>query len=331
MHPAVPDHAARPPHPAPPHPVGRPFCGEPDMPAIARLLVACEAHRHGEHHTLHYFALAGQQGHTRPWDARVWDSGRTSPTGRPARDLAACALLAGTSLCFHVHPQARGTAVQDAVMEWMQHRAAELAPCSPGTLIARCAASDQHRLSLLEAHDFARREKYMLRMTRPLADPLPEPEPPLGYEVRRLSEASSEEEVASFAAAFNAAMGGTTRPETWRERTQDPRTLPPLGLVGPEGEFAAVCVCRMYPLHNQVFGVREGWIEQMGTRPELRRRGLGRAALRAGLRLLRDHGADTALLETGSTNTRSQPLYLSEQFVTTAHILTLTKTLSGAP
>jgi ribosomal protein S18 acetylase RimI-like enzyme len=70
----------------------------------------------------------------------------------------------------------------------------------------------------------------------------------------------------------------------------------------------------------------------LGTRGERRRRGLGRAALRAGLRGLSDSGADTAVLETGSTNRRSQPLYESEGFVTRTRIYFFRKTLpDGQP
>lgn len=125
-----------------------------------------------------------------------------------------------------------------------------------------------------------------------------------------------------------AAGGGTTTAQDWRERAADTHSPPPLGLASPDGAFGAVCVCRVYRLHNETIGVREEWVEQMGTREELRRRGLGRAALRAGMHGLRESGADTAVLETGSTNRRSQPLYEPEGFVTRTRIHSLRKTLA---
>ena len=320
----------------PPAPVevrGRPLEGPHDLVALARLLVACEADRYGEHYTLHYFGLWCDENGKRPgWDARLWEVAPNGFGGNPTTTLVACALVAGPTLHFHIHPTWHawhGGAIEDATMEWMEARGAELAREKPVTLSARCAANDARRVAVLERRGFAPTAKHLLRMTRSLSEPLPEPHVPDGFTIQRLGEETNDAELASFAAAFNAAMGGSSTARHWRERVSDPEGVPPLGLVGPDGAFAAVCVCRVYCHHNRAFDVREGWIEQMGTREGFRWRGLGRAALRAGLHLLREHGADTAVLETGSTNARSRPLYDSEGFATVLRIHSYRKIAVG--
>ena len=309
----------------------RSFNGAADLPALARLLVACDADRYGEHYTLHYFRPARTDSGMRTgWDARLWEAPPAGETaGAPAAPLVACALVAGTSLHFHIHPAWRGGEIAHATMDWMEARGAELAREQPVTLSARCADNDAHRADVLQRRGFAPAAKHLLRMTRSLAQPPPDPQLPDGFTIQRLGEKTTDAQFASFAAAFNAAMGGGSAAQHWRERVSDPEGVPPIGLVGPDGAVAAVCVCRVYRHHNEAFGVREGWIEQMGTREEFRRRGLGRAALRAGLRLLRERGADTAVLETGSTNERSRPLYESEGFATVLRIHSYRKIVLG--
>ncbi|GGT46599.1 GNAT family N-acetyltransferase [Streptomyces purpureus] len=58
-----------------------------------------------------------------------------------------------------------------------------------------------------------------------------------------------------------------------------------------------------------------GEVEELGVRAESRRLGLGRALLLEGLRCLREHGAETARLYTGTANPyRSYDLYESVGF-----------------
>ncbi|MFC0435977.1 GNAT family N-acetyltransferase [Kutzneria buriramensis] len=58
-----------------------------------------------------------------------------------------------------------------------------------------------------------------------------------------------------------------------------------------------------------------GEIQELSVRTEYRRRGLGRAVLLDGLRCLREHGAVTARLYTGTANPhRSYDLYESVGF-----------------
>ena len=77
--------------------------------------------------------------------------------------------------------------------------------------------------------------------------------------------------------------------------------------VGPDGRLAGFCLAFVYGEDNAVLGRRDGWVEQMGTHPDHRRRGIGRALLRAGLEGLRQRGAEVAYLETGAENGAAHP------------------------
>ncbi len=70
-----------------------------------------------------------------------------------------------------------------------------------------------------------------------------------------------------------------------------------------------------HPGHVALCSIRRrdptvGEVEELSVRAGSRRRGLGRALLLDGLRCLREHGAETARLSTGTTNPhRSYDLY----------------------
>jgi ribosomal protein S18 acetylase RimI-like enzyme len=88
--------------------------------------------------------------------------------------------------------------------------------------------------------------------------------------------------------------------------------------VAPDGSFAAFCLCWLDE------GNRVGDLEPVGTHPDHRRLGLARAVCLAGLRSLRDAGADTALVYSvgGSGATR---LYESVGFASRSRHLAFRK------
>ncbi|HEU5200464.1 MAG TPA: GNAT family N-acetyltransferase, partial [Ktedonobacterales bacterium] len=98
---------------------------------------------------------------------------------------------------------------------------------------------------------------------------------------------------------------------------RDSAYLPALDLVavGPNGALVAFCTCSFNVEEQERLGRRDGWVDLVGTRPELRGKGLGRAVLLAGLRQLQALGAARALLGTQSTN-NAQRLYASVGFQT---------------
>jgi mycothiol synthase len=77
--------------------------------------------------------------------------------------------------------------------------------------------------------------------------------------------------------------------------------------IAPDGKFAAYCTCAISQTENVNTGRNEGYIDTIATHPDFQRRGLARALLLTGLRLLKERGMDTAVLGTSSENMAMQP------------------------
>ena len=81
-----------------------------------------------------------------------------------------------------------------------------------------------------------------------------------------------------------------------------------LVVEAPDGSIAAFAICWFDPIGSV------GEFEPVGTHPDHQRRGLGRAIMRAGLRLMRDAGLRDALVFSDRSNTASEALYHSAGF-----------------
>jgi mycothiol synthase len=237
-------------------------------------------------------------------ETRVWPD--------QADELAGAAALFGGHLQFDVRPDAWDT-VAPEVLGWAISRAAATGVAALST---RAAEDDPRRVALLENAGFAREERFALRFGRRLDDPVPAPAPPPGFALRAVG---GEEELPAYVALFHEACGdGPTvegRRRVWRDRSY----LRELDLVAvaPDGALAAFCFCTLP--HN---APAVGWVEQMGTRPGLRRRGLGRALLREALARLAARGAGAVGLETGFDNP-ARHLYAAEGFVLESRVFRL--------
>lgn len=103
---------------------------------------------------------------------------------------------------------------------------------------------------------------------------------------------------ATAATTAKATTAATTSPPCWRAAWDGDR-------------LAGVALCSVHHRRDRAVGE----VEELSVRAESRRRGLGRALLLDGLRCLRDHGAWTARLYTGTANPyRSYDLYESGGF-----------------
>jgi ribosomal protein S18 acetylase RimI-like enzyme len=141
---------------------------------------------------------------------------------------------------------------------------------------------------------------------------VPAPRLPGGYALRPLA---SRGDLAAYVAAWRDALGPPApAEEELRAARGEADGLPALLAVAPDGAVHAWCDCRVFALENALLGRRDGWIDQLGVRPAVRRRGLGRAALWAGLRLLAARGAGQAVLHTRRGVAPARALYDSEGF-----------------
>lgn len=250
------------------------------------------------------------------WSSRVWE---------PAQDVRLWTDAAGRVVGFALlwrrwrespylalewvlHPTLATDVPVDALLAWAVARAQAIAAeqSAPLTLYANArhlplpfdAAFGRHGFTPIPPAP----ESFNVYLTRSLQSPLPAPALPPGYLLRPLA---SVDELEAYAALSGfAAVDPEHRRELFASDEYAYRVV-----VGPDGEFAAYCevsICREEWARS---GRRVGWIDYVETRPEQQRRGLGRAVLWAGLRQLREWGAETALLITVSANTAALALY----------------------
>jgi len=176
----------------------------------------------------------------------------------------------------------------------------------PLTLDASCREADSDRISLLEQHGFVRQPVRSLHLARSLREPIPAPTSPAGFEIRPLR---GRDEVEEWVRLHRAAFG--TEHMTVGERLAmmsgtDYSPELDLVMVGPGGQLAAYCMCQIFREENARTGRNEGYTDPVATHPEYQRRGLARALLLTGLRLLRERGVETAIMGTSSENEKMQ-------------------------
>lgn len=237
-------------------------------------------------------AVPDLQANTRLWET---ESGR----------LCAFALVdAYHNLLFEFEGDIAGPDLPAELIQWGVEcrRRQPMVEGEPVTLDFCCRAEDEERLTLLTQHGFTRQPTCTLRLTRSLHDPIPEPTLPAGFTLRPTT---GQDEVEAWVALHRAAFG--TEHMTIEERSamlSGPDYDPELDLVvvAPDGRLAAYCVCWISQEENAQTGRNEGYTDPVATHPDYQRRGLARALLLTGLRLLQARGVETAVMGTSSEN-----------------------------
>jgi mycothiol synthase len=250
-----------------------------ELGRLERLVRAAEVRYHG---ALMSYRRAGE---TQLWPDR-------------SGELAAAAALTGGHLQFDVRPEAWDT-LAPCVLAWALERRGD-------ALSIRASDDDLRRMALLAATGFVRRERYTLQLRRAL-DGASRPGDAPGFAIRPVR---GEDELPAYVALYHQAFGDGPTVESRRRLWEDPSYARELDLVAVTtgGELAAFCLCSMPAAE-----AADGWVEQMGTHPVFRRRGLARALLREGLARLAERGARTVGLETGGENP-ARELYEAEGF-----------------
>jgi len=208
------------------------------------------------------------------------------------------------NLWFEFDQQATHPDIELEIVDWgvacIRHAMEEGRPGS--ALDAGCGSDDTARISLLERHGFVRQEISSLHMVRPLDEPIPTPQVPVGFTVRHVAgEKEAEALVALHRAAFGTEnMTVAERLAMMRGREYDAAL--DLLAVAPDGRLAAYCMCSISQEENERTGRNEGYTDPVATHPDFRRRGLARALLLTGLSELKRRAVDTAVLGTGSDN-----------------------------
>ena len=212
---------------------------------------------------------------------RLWldDDGKT---------LAYAWLWLPNTLVLLTHPHDRERLVE-TVLDWFEEAGA------PGDgenwVSVQVLESDPVTAAAVERRAFAAQtEGVMSHMVRSLADEVPALPVPDGYRLRTVR---GEEDVVARTEVHRAAFAPSrVVPESYRRTMQEWPYRADLDFVveAPDGSFASFCLCWL-DADN-----RMGEFEPVGTHPDHRRRGLARAVCTAGLRGLREAGAETAVV-----------------------------------
>jgi ribosomal protein S18 acetylase RimI-like enzyme len=186
---------------------------------------------------------------------------------------------------------------------------------------------DTERIALLEAHGFKEEAWRLVKMTRPLSDPIPAPQLPEGFSIRIFrGEAEMDQWVALHRAAFGTQNMTAEHRRFWM---QAPGYTPALDLVAlaHDGTLAAYVYYSVHPEENDLSGVKTGNVDSAGTLPIYRRMGLATALLLSGLSVLKACGMETASLTTASYNVPMQRAAYRADFRQTGRILYYAKTI----
>jgi ribosomal protein S18 acetylase RimI-like enzyme len=213
----------------------------------------------------------------------------------------------------YVQPELRETAEHAEMLAWAADRATKLARQLGRATVRTMWVSDEDT--------WLRQELTSLGIGTPseggyimetsLKAPLPEPVLPDGFELCALTnKAWVETRARAQAAAFQVTLPFDRYLERYRSFRSSPVYDPELDLMtlSPDGRAASFCLCWVDPL-NQV-----GLFEPVGTHPDFRRKGLGRAVMLEGMRRLKQRGMRTAVLGVDSDNPGAIKLYESAGF-----------------
>ena len=303
----------------------RPFAVKDGLPAVLDLLLACRAaDMVDDWPPLLELRLILTSKALVPQDMCLWEQADGA--------LAAFGLLLDrVYLIAFVHPQAAQRDLHEQALLWGMERmkTLEQTPGGPAILSVAVREDEVERRALVNRYGFEMKDWQTLRMACSLDVCLPEPTLPEGYAIRPLA---GEQEADRYLAVHHEAFPDSNL--TLEERLalmRDSAYLPVLDLVmtGPDGAFVAFCTCSFSVEENARLGRRDGWVDLVGTRPELRGKGLGRAVLLAGLCQLQALGAARALLGTQSTNS-AQRLYASVGFQIIHKLRWYTKEINGS-
>jgi GNAT superfamily N-acetyltransferase len=289
----------------------RPYAGSADLQRILTLLLKCRATENIDHwppvHALqhHLRACSSKQAA----NTQIWEDS-------DHHQIAFATFWEGADLVFCIHPCMFSADLENQIITWAMTHAREIGHTygERTTLCVPVCADDHTCIRVLERQGFAPAEWSTLRMSRSLAEPIPDPRAPNGF---TLSDVASEQKLEDYVALHRDIFGASQFSIAEQlDRMHDPAYLADLDviLLDPAGVGAAFCQCSISPESSPWSRCQEGWVDLMGTRPELRRQGLGRAALLAGLQRLRAHGCDVALLGTGAWNVEAQGLAAATGF-----------------
>lgn len=288
-----------------------------DMLMEARLLTSDWRYAHVGELAFNYFMIAihlNLQDHIRLWH----DKGK----------LVGFAILGEDPLFdWQILPGYEWSGIEEEVLVWAEVRIVDLRKADEktwgGDLVSGSRKDIPERIDFLEKHGFTYRGDFSeVNMILSLADPIPIPQVPVGFEVRAFlgSEEMADRALVQHDVWQPWSVGDVSEAD-YAFMTKMPGYEPDLDIVtvSPTGEIAAYVNGWLDPV-NKI-----GDLGPVGAREPFRRRGLTRAAQLECLRRMKDMGMDRACISTGFANLPAQQLYQSIGFKIVNRYLDYTK------
>lgn len=209
-----------------------------------------------------------------------------------------------------VHPAYRGRGLGAALLGWAAAAAgplhAERFPGRPLTVQCQFPASDRGAAELFAEHGFAP-VRYFRKMARDLdGDDLPPARVPGGFEIVPYRADLDEPMRVAKNEAFREHWDVTpSTPAAWRAQFTGPEFRPalsPLAISAATGRIAGLIVTHESAAETAATGRRDAHLNNVGTLPEARGRGVATALIATTLRAAREHGYATASLGVDAEN-----------------------------
>jgi ribosomal protein S18 acetylase RimI-like enzyme len=228
---------------------------------------------------------------------------------------------------WQILPEYEWIGIEEEALTWAETRLVDLRKSDEitwgGELVSGSREDNPERIDFLEKHGFIYRGEFSeVNMILSLADPIPTPQVPDGFEVREFLGSS---EIADRALiqreVWQPWSVGDVSEADYAFMTEMPGYEPALDIVtvSPDGVIAAYVNGWIDPV-NKI-----GDLGPVGARENFRRRGLTRAAQLECLRRMKDMGMDRACISTGFSNIPAQQLYQSIGFKIVNRYLDYTK------
>ncbi|MEM7029209.1 MAG: GNAT family N-acetyltransferase [Chloroflexota bacterium] len=173
-------------------------------------------------------------------------------------------------------------------------------------LTTGCVSNNTIRLALLKQLGFEVQDGFTWYYSRSLSKPIPDPKLPAGFTIRPLA---GETEVEAHVMLHRAAYGTENMTVAYRlSMMQAPDYIPELDLiaVAPNGQLAAYTMGQISEQENALSSRKEGLTDPVATHPDYQGRGIAKALILTGLKLLQQQGMETANLGTWHENIAMQ-------------------------
>ena len=236
-------------------------------------------------------------------DKRIWEE-----EGAPGRIIAVANREAKTIYFIHIRPL--HTALLDEVIQWIESHASSKKQNSADELKIHIInlEGDPEREAALRRQGFEKGPVNGILRVRDLMAPIPDAPLPEGYAIRAVHGREDLEKIAANVRIIFGHKDFTA--DTLEGIARGSFYIQELDLVAeaPDGTIASFCTFRIDPMS------RATELEPMGTHPDYRRRGLGKALIFEGMRLLKKYDPLNLYIDGAADNLAANRLYESTGF-----------------